>query len=498
MSSLAPKILIVDDVEDQVAALQIALRGHEWEIQTAASGKEGIDKVCGQDFAAIVLDVHMPTMDGFETALWMRAHGINTPIIFVSGHHTTPTDLLRGYEAGAVDYMHKPVNFEALRAKISVLVGLYRKQRDTELQSALIAERAERRFRDLVEGIPNGFVWTGIVGTGSYNYVSASAERISGFKAEEWLSGGRFMMANCPPDDRQVIEEAVSSVLQNGGDSDFEHRFIRADGRVIWLRTNVRITDLATHQEYRGLSVDITPLKQTERHLREAIMSRDEFLVVAAHELRTPMTPLKLQIEGFRRLSARDELARMPAEKLNRMLEVSAAQVDILDRLVNQLLDVSRARAGNLSLNRESLDLVRLVKSAVDVMQASHETEIRVVVPAQLHAECDGIRIEQVLVNLLDNAIKYGLGRPIEVRLSEEGSFANFSVQDSGLGIAPGAQERIFQRFERAVSPNHFSGIGLGLYITRQIIELHGGNITVQSQLGQGSTFTARIPKQAN
>lgn len=492
-----PLILAIDDQEDQLRALEEALAPCDFGMITATSGAQGIEILRDREFAAILLDVQMPDMDGFETALWVRARDIRTPIVFLTEKYADESFAMRGYEAGAVDFLFKPLNPDILCAKLSVLVGLYRKQRELEIKSALIAERAERRYRDLVEGIPNGIVWTSVVGSGYFNYVSASAEKISGFPLEAWLGTRHFMLAHSHPEDVEVVGTSISEILITGRDIDTEHRLIKADGKTLWLRTTVRIAELANYREYRGISVDITSLKETEQSLRETIDIRDEFLSIASHELKTPITPLQLQIQGFRRLSQKGELHRLPPETLNRMLDVSATQIDSLSRLVHQLLDVSRIKSGRVHIDLSAVDLSHLIRHVVEVFRSNFALEsvdLKLDLPDSLRGKWDATRMEQVLVNLLDNAIKYGMGKPIELSLREVEGRAEIQVLDHGIGISVEDQERIFRRFERAVSPNNYRGMGLGLYITQQIIDLHGGTISVESTPGQGSVFKLSLP----
>ncbi|HUJ24400.1 MAG TPA: ATP-binding protein [Myxococcales bacterium] len=218
-----------------------------------------------------------------------------------------------------------------------------------------------------------------------------------------------------------------------------------------------------------------------------AVKAREEFLSIASHELRTPLTPLTLQLGVLKRLS--------PAELVPRV-ETAQRQVDRLSRLVVNLLDVTRIGAGALRLEREEVELDPMVRS---LPERFHEEARRQgcalsVEARPVRGNFDGLRIDQVLTNLLSNALKYGAGKPVNVRLWTEGDRVRIAVTDQGIGIAVGDQERIFERFERAVSSREFSGLGLGLYISRQIVEAHGGTISVASKPGQGSAFVVDLP----
>ena len=222
-----------------------------------------------------------------------------------------------------------------------------------------------------------------------------------------------------------------------------------------------------------------------------AVGVRDEFLAIAGHELRTPLTPILFQAELLGRVTADTPMAKVRerAEKLVRNAERLA-------RLVDELLDVSRITAGRLTLDPEELDLADAVREVAARMAddcARARVELRIdVVPAI--GRWDRLRVEQVVGNLLGNAIKYGAGKPVEVTLTAGGGHARLVVRDHGIGIAPSDQARIFQRFERAVPSRHFGGLGLGLWIVRQVVEAHGGTIALRSLHGEGAEFTVELP----
>lgn len=237
------------------------------------------------------------------------------------------------------------------------------------------------------------------------------------------------------------------------------------------------------------------------REAQEAIRARDEFLSIASHELRTPLTPLRLQVQALRRALATPDRfdPRRLAAKLEGKLEMMERQVDRLGALVANLLDISRLAAHRLDLRLEALDLRAVVEDAVarardDARRSG--VELRLAAGPPLRGRWDRVRLEQVVANLLSNAVKYGAGAPVDVEVlagpgAEE---ARLVVRDRGIGIAPEDQRRIFQRFERAVSERHYGGFGLGLWIGRQVVEAMGGTIEVESAIGQGATFTVRLP----
>lgn len=229
------------------------------------------------------------------------------------------------------------------------------------------------------------------------------------------------------------------------------------------------------------------------REAREAVALRDEFLGVASHELRTPLTSLRLQLHRALRL------LEQPGEaaKLRGVVEASERQARRMTGLVDGLLDVSRIAHGKLSLE---LEMVNLTDTASEVASRLSEqfsaagSPFTLVAPAPVVGHWDRLRLEQVLTNLLSNAAKYGRGRPVEMRVWADGHEAHVTVRDEGIGLAPEDARRVFDRFERAVSVRHYAGLGLGLYITRQIVMALGDEVSVESELRRGSTFFVRLP----
>lgn len=228
-----------------------------------------------------------------------------------------------------------------------------------------------------------------------------------------------------------------------------------------------------------------------------AIRVRDEFLSISSHELRTPLTPLKMQIQGIRRYLEKGTLSD---DQLKKMLEISEKQVNRLTALIEDLLDVSRISAGKLNLNREELDASEVVKEVVERYQPqlqSVKCEVRLQLVPSLPASLDRLRFEQVVINLLTNSMKYAAGKPIHVSLAKESGALVLKVVDQGMGISVEDQKRIFGRFERVFSTDHYGGLGLGLFIVNQIVNAHGGSIAVESEAGRGASFTVRIPFSA-
>jgi signal transduction histidine kinase len=229
---------------------------------------------------------------------------------------------------------------------------------------------------------------------------------------------------------------------------------------------------------------------------QEAVRMRDEFLQVASHELRTPLTPMQLQLDALGRALDR---AGIRGEQLTTKLDTFNRQLNRLSRLVETLLDVSRIAAGRLDLQLEELDFVEVTRDVVDRFRDELRrtgSEVTLIAEGPVMGRWDRLRVEQIISNLLSNAAKYAAGTPIEVDVHPNDGTVRLDVADQGIGIDEEAIPRIFGRFERGVSVRHYGGLGLGLYIARQIAEAHGGTILARSQVGKGSTFTVVLPRQ--
>ncbi|ABF90516.1 sensory box histidine kinase [Myxococcus xanthus DK 1622] len=329
------------------------------------------------------------------------------------------------------------------------------------------------------------------------------AERIKGYRADEIL--GQHFSRFYPPEAvaRNRPRHGLEVATREGRFEEDGWR-VRKDGSRFWA--NVVITALYDETgQLRGfgkVTRDFTARYQAQEQremerLREALRIRDDFLSVASHELRTPLTPLQLKLTAMRRAVDSAPGGMLPSERVERDLDVAVRQVRKLVELVDDLLDVSRISVGQLALERVPADLTALLREVVAryLPQASQlGSTVELDAPAPVQGEWDTRRVEQVMTNLLSNALKYGGGKPIHVSLRAEGGMALLSVRDEGIGIAPEALPHVFDRFMRAVSGRNFSGLGLGLFIAHQVVSAHGGDIQVSSVPDKGSTFSVRLP----
>src|SRR4051812_3465262 len=361
--------------------------------------------------------------------------------------------------------------------------------------------QSHERDRRLLDTMPQ-CIWAADA-EGRVNYWNRAGLEYCGLDAASLTDGSFWEMLHV--DDRD--EARVHWERGVRGEPTFERqvRLRRAsDGLFRWhlVRAVAERDDAGAVIGWIATATDIDDQKKAEDLLRQAVALRDDFLAVASHELRTPLTALKLEVSNLLRLARLDagsERARLIAK-----VEKIDAQAARLRGLIDDLLDVSTLAAGQLDLQVGPVDLAEV---ASQVGARFIDEAARLGSPLTIDAReraigCwDRERLEQMVSNLISNAVKYGDGKPIEVTVRAEergdGGRARLIVRDHGLGIAPGDQERIFGRFERAVDSGKFGGIGLGLWIVKQIVNVFGGAVTVESAPRAGSTFAVELPYRA-
>ena len=400
-------ILVVDDEPKNLMVLESVLDDPGYRLIRAGSGQEALLALMADEFAVLVLDVRMPDMTGFELArlIKQRKKTARVPIIFLTAYFNEDQHVLEGYDHGAVDYLHKPLNVPVLRSKVAVFAELHRKNRALEVvNQALLTEVAERRLAE---------------------------ERLSDLNASL---------------DRRVTE-----------------------------RTDA--------------------LQASEAKLRDINQRKDEFLATLAHELRNPLAPVRSAVQ----LLLRKDLE---APKLVWALQMIERQVTAMSRMIDDLMNVSRINQGKLELRREQVRIRTILEDAIESARPlidENQHHILLNFAAQdLMLNADAARLTQAFTNLLNNAAKYmesGGGITIDVQASHDAVVVN--VRDTGIGIAHDRLESIFELFSQEATALSRSrgGLGIGLSLTRQLVEMHSGSVVARSAgLGHGSEFEVRLP----
>lgn len=385
-------VLIVDDLPANLLALEAVIRRQGRTVFQASSGEEALALLLTHEFALAILDVQMPGMNGFELAELMRGTDKtrHIPIVFVTAAGKESDFAFKGYESGAVDFLYKPLDVQAVQSKVSVFVELHRQRLETRRQ-VLALEKSRKE------------------------------------------------------------QEALLASLQ-----------------------------------------------AAQAELQQALKMRDEFMSVVAHELRTPLNTLFMDVRMRKMLLEQGKAAVFDAPYLEKMVARDQRQVQSMVRLIEDMLDVTRIRSNRLSIRPVPVDLHALLARVAGSL--SHQAQAAGS-PITVHAGppvtgCwDEFRIEQVVTNLLTNALRYGNGKPVQVSTARLEDSVTLQVRDQGQGVSPEDQQRIFEPFERAVAQNDRStGLGLGLYITRQLVEAHGGTIRVDSRASEGTCFSVTLP----
>jgi PAS domain S-box-containing protein len=391
------------------------------------------------------------------------------------------------------------VHFD-IEGRPAILTGIVMDTTEQRRAADTLAEARDRLELALVSSNLGFWDWNARTG---YTFLSSTLMRDWGIDPATYGNTLDEALARIHPDDRAQTWANIEEATFRGKPYDVTYRVMRPSGEEIWVNAIGQYYRDAEGKPQRlsGITVNVTERRRAEEALRNAVIARDQFLSIASHELKTPLTSLKLQTQLHRRaITKQDASAYLPA-RVQALVEQTEKQLARLGRLVDDMLDVSRIRSGKLQLRREHFNLSAMAEEVVarlgpQFLSSGFAAAPHVAFNAEAEGDWDRGRLEQVVTNLLTNAIRYGKKQPVQILVTATKENVLLTVQDQGIGIASGAQEKIFDRFERAVDENEVSGLGLGLFITKQIILAHEGRIWVESAPGAGATFFAELPKR--
>jgi PAS domain S-box-containing protein len=509
------KILLVDDTPENLVSLEAALSSLGEELVLANSGKEALRYLLEDDFAAILLDVRMPEMDGFETAELIRSRprSRQTPILFLTGYRNEE-HLFRGYDLGAVDFLFKPIVPEVLRSKVAVFVELSRsnaklqEQADALRRQAEALQKTEQKFRSLLEAAPDAMVVCRE--DGEIAMVNSQTEILFNCQRDKLIS--RNIRALVPNWEYRFRPEV---------DDEFAHTKVQAVARGIELhvfphgRSSFQAEfSFSPLQTDEGLVVtcsirDISERKQTEERIRElnnsleervlerteALMRSNEelqqFAYIASHDLQEPLRTVSI----YAQLLAKRFRGQLTGDA-DQFIKFIVEGSERMEKLIHDLLDFSRvdARATD-AFTRTSCDeaLDDAIRSLQPLLEESGAVLARDPLP---WVTGDSIQLARLFQNLLVNSIKYRGEEAPRIHISanrQDGGYL-FSVRDNGIGIEPQYAEKVFGIFRCLQPRDKNSGSGMGLAICRKIVSRHEGRIWVESALGKGATFYFTLP----
>jgi two-component system, OmpR family, phosphate regulon sensor histidine kinase PhoR len=469
------RILLVDDDEALLEALPEALRlrMNGIQIDTSETAFAALERIREVDYDAIVSDIKLPGMDGLALLTEIKQVRPGTPTLLITGHgeHDLAVQALRG---GAYDFVQKPIDRDYFVASLERAIRVRRLDRRVEEQRVAL-ERHARVLQNVDRGV---FL---IDDAGVIRYWNPAAQAITGLEAESLV--GRRAGDAVPGWD--AISSDVPIATEPGPGSLGKTLPLEIDDRELWISiSGVKFEDGVVYA-FRNLT--------EERALDE--LKRD-FIATVSHELRTPLAA----IYGCAQTLLRRDVELGPEDSA-RLLEVIAQESERLTRIVSDILLASQIDAGRLRLKDEEIDVARLVRDVVEEMSASTEAD-RIALELDspesvMPVSGDQDKLRQILLNLIDNAIKYSPdGGRVEVRVEERGTGLRIAVRDEGMGIPRSEQQRIFSKFYR-LDPQQTRGVGgtgLGLYICRELVQRMEGRVSVKSKEGKGSTFIVDLP----
>jgi PAS domain S-box-containing protein len=503
------KILLVDDTPENLVSLEAALDGLGQDLVLAHSGMEALRYLLEDDFAAILLDVKMPDMDGFQTAELIRSRkrSRHTPILFLTGYKSDE-HLFRGYDLGAVDFLFKPIVPEILRSKVGVFVQLSRNTALLRRQTEVLG-KAEQKFRSVLDAAPDAMIISDE--GGRISLVNSQAEAMFGFRRED-LIGQDIHTLVADWSNRLPSGTGGKTILPG---SSAEHWARRKNGHHFPVeitlsplqteegllltsairditerkRADEAIRDMNTTLELR-VAERTRELLRSNEALRQSNDDLNQFAYAASHDLQEPLRMVALYSQMLQRRYGN----RLDAEA-DEFIAYVVGGARRMELLLKDLLTYSQTGSSSEG-PAQPIDCADAVRKVLLNLQASVEQNGAAVTWDPLPTvQAHEIRLVQLLQNLVGNAIKYRSSAPPKIHISAERRENDwlFSVWDNGIGIDPEYAQQIFGIFKRLHGQN-YPGTGIGLAICQRIVERYGGRIWVESKLGEGSRFYFTLP----
>ncbi len=496
------KILLVDDSAENLISLEAALDGLGQELVLAQSGMEALRHLLDDDFAAILLDVKMPELDGFQTAELIRSRkrSRHTPILFLTAYKSDE-HLFRGYDMGAVDYLFKPIVPEILRSKVAVFVELSRNAALLRQQDEVLG-KAEQKFRFLLEAAPDAMIISS--GHGEISLVNSQAEVMFGFRREDLIGKSMRLLVpewsgnSAAPRDSGVLAGAHQELRARRKDgTDFPAEITLSalqteDGLLVTSavrditerkRRDDEIRELNTKLEQR-VAERTQELLESNEALRQSNDDLNQFAYAASHDLQEPLRMVSLYSELIHTRYA----GQLDGEA-DQFLSFIVNGADRMELLLKDLLAYSQA--GSVEGPVGPVDCEVVLQRVLLNLQAAIEQNGAVIAWNGLPTvQAHEIRLVQLFQNLVGNAIKYRGPEAPEIHVTAERRDGEwlFGVRDNGIGIKPEYAQQVFGIFKR-LHGHTYPGTGIGLAICQRIIERYGGRIWVESKPGEGSLF---------
>jgi PAS domain S-box-containing protein len=391
-------------------------------------------------------------------------------------------------------------------------MGMTKPRRPAEASQLTAEDHAERRYQRLAEQLP-GVVYTEGLQAASAMYISPRIEHLTGYTADQWTADDKFFERVLHPDDRVRVGTTFAEARARRESVVCDYRIIRPDGSVVWVNDDAGIAfdDDGAPLYIQGYMADVTERKATEasldaeharvlelereqnEQLRELDVMKDEFVALVSHELRTPLTAIK----GYTELVLDGTAGEINDEQSSMLMAIDRSSARLF-RLINDLLFVAQVNAGKLSVAIDDVDLAAVAREAIEDARpraAAADVALEFEIASIPTVKADRIRLGQVFDNLISNAIKFTPpGGRVGLTISMVGEEAIVVITDSGMGMSSEDQQRLFTRFFRTKDAAKIQGTGLGLTITKAIVDAHHGSISVESEVGAGSSFTFTVP----